>query len=145
MKAKSWVYSVNARVAVSVILGTATSLALSQTGYSNLALLWGWDLTSMIYIAWIGIALSRLDCTETSKLATSEDPDRLTVDILMVLASIASLAAVVLGLTQASDAHGVERTREIVTCVSSVVLSLHVYAPLRDALLQREEGRHRLS
>jgi uncharacterized membrane protein len=136
--ARSWLYSVNIRVAVAATLGVVASLALMQTAYSALALLWGWDLTAIVYIAWIGIALFRLDASKTGALASSEEPDRLTSDLLMLLASVASLAAVVIGLTRASDAHGVEKTLQIVTCVSSVVLSwalVHCTFTLRYAML----------
>ena len=141
---RSWIYSVNARVAAAAILGFITSLMLMRTAYVSLALLWGWDLTATVCIGWIGIALFRLDAKNTAALASGEDPDRLTGDLLMVLASIASLAAVAMGLTQASDAHGVERTLQIATCVTSVVLSwalVHCTVTLRYAMLYYNEPK----
>lgn len=136
--ARPWIYSVNVRVATAALLGVAACLAFTQTTYSTLALLWGWDLTAVVYIVWIGIALFKLDASKTAVLASSQDPDRVTVDILMLLGSVASLAAVVMGLTQVSDAHGLEKTLQIVTCVTSVVLSwalVHCTFTLRYAML----------
>jgi len=142
--ARSWVYSGNVRVLVSATLAVVVGLALRQTAYSSLALMWAWDLASAVYIAWIGIALFRLDAAKTAELASSEDPDRLTVDVLMLLASIASLAAVAMGLTEANGAHGMEKTLQIVTCVGSVVLSwalVHCTFTLRYARLYYNEPR----
>jgi len=142
--ARPWIYSVNVRVAVVSILGVGASLALNQTAYSAFALLWGWDLAATVYIAWIGITLFRLDASKTGDLASREDPDRLTVDLLMLLASIASLAAVAMGLTQATNAHGMEKTLQIVTYVCSVALSwalVHFTFTLRYAMLYYNEPK----
>jgi len=142
--AHSWVYSGNSRFAVAAALGVVVGFALMRTANSTLALLWGWDLASAVYIGWIGIALFRLDALKTAELASSEDPDRLTVDVLMLLASIASLAAVAMGLTQAGGSHGTEKTLQIVTCVSSVVLAwalVHCTFTLRYARLYYNEPK----
>lgn len=141
---RSWIYSVSVRVAVAAVLGVAVSVALMQTAYSDLALLWGWDLASAVYIAWIGFALFRLDAAKTADLASSEDPNRLTVDLLILLASVASLAAVAVGLTQASDAQGMEKALQIATCVISIVLSwalVHCTFTLRYARLYYNEPK----
>lgn len=120
------------------------ALALMQTAYSALALLWGWDLAAAVYIGWIWLALFQLDASKTADLASSEDPDRLTIDLLMHLASLASLGAVAIGLTQAGDAHGLEKALQIVTCVVSVVLSwalVHCTFTLRYAMLYYHEPK----
>lgn len=136
--AKSWIYSTRVRVAASLVAGIGAVVVLHQTGYAGMAWLWGWDLAAAIYIVWVGLSLFRLDPAKTASLASSEDPDRVTVDILMVLASIASLAAVAMGLMQAGDAHGMEKILRVVTCVGSVVLSwalVHCTFTLRYARL----------
>lgn len=141
---RPWIYSVNVRVAVAAILGIGMSVALMKTGHSELALLWGWDVTALVTIAWIVLALFGLDAAKTARLASTEDPDRLTLDLLMLVASVASLAAVIIGLTQAGDAHGAEKTLQIATCVGSVVLSwalVHCTFTLRYAVLYYSEPK----
>lgn len=131
-------------MAVAALVGVVVGLALIGTPYDDLALLWGWDLASIVYIAWIALALFRLDGAKTAALASSEDADRVTVDVLMLLASVASLAAVAVGLTQAGAAHGTEKTIQIVTCVSSVILSwalVHCTFTVRYARLYYNEPK----
>lgn len=126
------------------VFGVIVGWVTAQTAHSGLALLWGWDAASVAYIAWTVIALFRVDAAKTAELASREDPDRVTVDVLMILASIASLAAVAVGLTRASDAEGVAKTVQVMTCVASVVLSwalVHCTFTLRYARLYYNEPK----
>ena len=133
---------------VAAILGILVGSVLMRTQYAELAVLWGWDFASLVYIAWIGLAVFRLDAEKTAILASSEDPDRLTVDFLIILASLASLAAVAVGLIEAGDAHGNKKTLQIITCVASVVVSwalVHCTFALRYARLYYDEPKGGIS
>ena len=103
-----------------------------------MAFLWGWDVAALVYILWIGVTLFRMNPAKTAAIASSEDPDRATADIIMLLASLASLGAIIIGLTQAGQAHGAEKTLYVATCALSIVLSwtlVHCTFTLRYARL----------
>ncbi len=109
-----------------------------------MSLLWGWDAAAIVYVVWVVCTVFRLNEKRTSVLASREDPDRATVDIVMFLASIASLAAIVFGLTHAGSLQGSSKTIAVATCVLSVMLSwalVHCIFTLRYARLYYSEPK----
>jgi uncharacterized membrane protein len=130
--------SERARVGVAALVGVIVALVSLQTSHKGMALLWGWDAGALVYVLWIGLTLFRMDSGKTAALASSEDPDRVTTDMIILMASVASLGAIVIGLTQAGQAHGAEKTLYVGTCLLSIVLSwalVHTTFALRYARL----------
>ncbi|NWL11580.1 DUF1345 domain-containing protein [Paenarthrobacter nitroguajacolicus] len=54
----------------------------------------GWAVAALVYVAWVWLVIARLDPVETRHHATSEDPSRGVTDVLILIANLASLAAV---------------------------------------------------
>ena len=73
-----------------LVAGTVVSIATANV----LGPLVGWDLAAATYVTWTWIMMSDADATETARLAVREDPGRATVDVILLTASVASLAAV---------------------------------------------------
>src|SRR5438045_1886323 len=94
----SWQFSNKVRVGVSLVCGILAALASATLPVPVIPILVGWDAFALTYIVWVGQTAFRLHRDTTAGLASSEDPDRLFVDLLMVLASLASLGGVGWGL-----------------------------------------------
>ncbi|GIH20398.1 DUF1345 domain-containing protein [Rugosimonospora africana] len=75
---------------VAVVVGIVTGLWMKPV----VAALFGWDFLSAAYIVWTWLGARRLDPAATRRLAVSEDPGRAGFDILLLAASVASLAGV---------------------------------------------------
>lgn len=135
---QNWRYSSKVRVGVAAICGMLVGLASSNRASLMLGPLWGWDVAAGVYSAWLVATVLKLDSNQTARLAATEDPDRFTVDVLMILAGLVSLVAVGIALVQSADTHGADKSILMATCVASVVLSwllVHMTFTLRYARL----------
>lgn len=54
----------------------------------------GWIVAAAVYLAWTWMAVGRLDPQGTASHATREDPTRSMTDVIIIAASVASLAGV---------------------------------------------------
>lgn len=102
------------------------------------AVLLGWIATTLLLLAWIWLEVGRLDADATRAVASREDASRTASRTVIVLACVASLGAVVLGLHRASSAGGVLQATLTVTALGTVVLSwllVHTFFVLRYAHL----------
>jgi uncharacterized membrane protein len=100
--------SAGARIAVALIFGVGAGLLSGNFIRWRLAPLIGWDVAVLIYVVWIWLTIRKLDNSLTADFALREDPSRGLADIILMIASIASLAAVgvlLIGAGQASRAH----------------------------------------
>ncbi|WP_244296557.1 DUF1345 domain-containing protein [Paenarthrobacter nitroguajacolicus] len=82
------------RFIVMVVASTAAVIATGLSGNWVDAPAIGWAVAALIYVAWVWLVIARLDPSETQQHATSEDPSRGTTDLLILVANLASLAAV---------------------------------------------------
>jgi uncharacterized membrane protein len=98
----------------------------------ELSLLAVWDVTVVLMLGWIWLAVSRLDAAQTRAQSTREDPGRNLTRALLLTASIASLVGVIYAFVQAGDADG---TRKVlltgfaaitVVCSWGLVHTLHM-------------------
>jgi uncharacterized membrane protein len=108
----------------------------------------GWAVACAVYITWVWLTISRMSGEQTKRHASAEDPSTTTTDTLLLIASIASLAALVLLLGQTKGASGVGKDLIALLGVASVGLSwffIHTLYTLRYAVLYYNEpagGRH---
>ena len=80
-----------------VVMVLAGASAFAATGASSSwvdAPAVGWAVAALVYVAWVWLVIARLDPAETEHHATSEDPSRGVTDVLILVANLASLAAV---------------------------------------------------
>lgn len=118
--AQTWAYHSNFRGIASLAVGVAVGFALAPLLGGGLAALWGWNAAAAVYVGWIFFAVFRLGASKTRALAESEDPGRFTIDAIVTLASVVSLAGIGLVLARLGDEH---RALSAATAGVSIVAS----------------------
>jgi uncharacterized membrane protein len=111
------------KLIIVAFIGVITGLCVAWTGWGKFALLAGWDAATLIYILWTWYTVLSLDERSTKTHAVREDPGRAAADILLVIASIASLGAVLILILDASQATGLEKVFDIIIGLISIVFS----------------------
>jgi uncharacterized membrane protein len=130
--------SAKLRLSVAMAAGVITLLVVGSVASWRLAPLVAWDVAALLYAAWIWSAIWPLNSEDTAKFSVREDPSRGTSDVIVLGASIISLAAVGLALIEASHNSGTVRLLQVALGVLSVVLSwvvVHTLFTLRYAEL----------
>jgi uncharacterized membrane protein len=94
--------TVAVRIFVAVVLGVGVALAVGHTAGWRFALT-GWVAAASVYVAWTQLILRRMDAEQTCRWVTREDPTRWVADVVILSASIASLAGV--GYVVAAGSH----------------------------------------
>jgi uncharacterized membrane protein len=128
--------SAGRRVAVALVAGFAITAAVFWFARPVIAVLLGWDGAATIYLLWVWAAVWRLDASETRDLAASEALTGAAMELVVLGAGTASLAAVGLAMLGAGRATGSAKTYLIGVGVLSVVLSwavVHTVFTLRYA------------
>jgi uncharacterized membrane protein len=126
------------RLRVMVFVGALAAAVTGQFGSWTYAPITGWDGAALTFMIWVWLTVARLDPDRTKHYATREDPGRAASDVIVVIAAIASLAAVGGVLIQAASAKG--HTQDLLAGlgVGSVTLSwlaVHTLFMLRYAFL----------
>lgn len=126
------------RVACMVAAGIVTAAIVGAAGGWVFAASAGWAVACAVYVVWVWVTISRMDGPATRDHASQEDPSRTTSDTLLIIASIASLAAVALMLGQIKNAQPPTKDLLAVVATASVALSwffIHTLYTLRYAVL----------
>lgn len=119
-------------------VGVVVFAAVGVSGAWPVAAIVGWAASCITYTAWVWIVVGRMDAAATASHATREDPARSSSDLLVVVASAASLVAVGFVLALAKQSGGEARGLLAGLAVASVVLSwllVHTLYALRYASL----------
>ncbi|MDP9026255.1 MAG: DUF1345 domain-containing protein [Actinomycetota bacterium] len=117
-----------------VIAGVTSGLLL---GWEYSAIV-GWAVACVVYLAWVWGSIARLDDAATKSSAQREDPTSGLSELLTLLASVASLGAVVILILAAKNAHGIVAVLVPLLALLSVALSwglVHTLFTLRYARL----------
>jgi uncharacterized membrane protein len=126
------------RLGVMLVAGLVAAVIVGFLGFWQYAAIVGWAVACAVFVGWVWIALGRLDAAGTKDRATREDPTRGIADTLVIIASIASLAAVVILLIEGQDAKGAAKAVIPILAIISIVLSwflVHTLFMLRYARL----------
>ena len=126
------------RVAVSLAVGIVAGAVILLAGDGRVAAIGGWDVAALMYVGWMWATIWRMDAAQTARKAESEDPGKVTADILLLSASVVSLVAVGVVLIKAGNAHGTTKNLLIGMGIVSVVLAwavVHTVYTLRYARL----------
>lgn len=121
-----------------LLAGLCVAIVTGAAGAWSYAALAGWDGAALVFTAWVWLAIRPMDSSETARHATREDPGRAVTDLIVLIASVASLGAVGLVLVKASAASGEQRSLIAGLGVGSVALSwftVHMLYTLRYARL----------
>lgn len=130
--------SARQRVLVAAGIALLVSAAFGLVGDWSIAPLAFWDTAAAIYMVWTWLIIWPMDEQMTARHANREDPTRAGSDIVLLAASIVSLAAVGVVLVQASSSNGLAQGLLAGLGILSVLLSwalVHTIYTLRYALL----------
>lgn len=132
------VHRSSTRLVVMLVVGVLSAVVTGLFGDLMLAVIFGWAAASVTYVVWVWLTVGRMDAATTASHATREDPSRAVADLLMLLASLASLGAIVFLLVGAHSTSDAEKGFLAAVAVMSVALSwvlLHTLFTLRYASL----------
>jgi uncharacterized membrane protein len=107
---------------VSLLVGVAAGFGCSSVLSWRYSVSLGWMMGAAVFVAWMWITIWPMDAPTTAKHAVREDPGRAAADILVLLAALASLAAVGLLLLETATGSG-ERNVQATMTVGSVALA----------------------
>jgi uncharacterized membrane protein len=126
------------RVATMLTCGLVTAVVVGISGLWGYAALIGWDVSAVVFLGWVWLAIAHMDARSTAGHATRENPDRATSDAILLIAAVASLVAVGFVLVTANSSKGTRAELLATLAVASVVLSwlaVHTLYTLRYAEL----------
>ena len=121
-----------------VAVGVFAAVLTGLLGAWLLAPAIGWAAAAILYIGWVWVTIWRMDAATTAAHATREDPARGITDVLLILASLASLGSILIVLLQARVAAGPGQVLLAALAVVGVALSwvlVHTLFTLRYASL----------
>lgn len=93
-----------ARFAAMLLVGVMAGGAVALADTWPLGLVVGWAAACLVYICWIWLVIGRMGPHETRTHAVREDPVRAVAELLILIATVASLGAVALLLIEARSA-----------------------------------------
>jgi uncharacterized membrane protein len=133
------------RIVVMFAAGIAAGTIAALVGFAGISLVMGWIVACAVYLSWVYSIVFRFDGAQTRTHALAEDPSRSTSQILLIVASLASLGIVGFTVIEANKASGLRADGLAALAVASVALSwflIHTLYMLRYAVLyyQGEEG-----
>ena len=126
------------RYVVMGVVGVIVAAIVVAIGQYGIAAAAGWSAACIVYLVWIWKTIGHMDAATTKAHAYREDPTRTMSDVLLVLASLASLVVTVFVLVLTSRAGGAEADILGAVAILSVVLSwllIHTLYTLRYAVL----------
>lgn len=88
-----------ARVVIAAVVGVAVGAASGHP----IGWMWGWTAGALVLVVWSWLAVWRMGPDETRAHATDEEPGRAAIDVVLILASVASIGGLAALLV---SAHG---------------------------------------
>lgn len=111
------------KLIVALVVGIIAAILCSVTGATRFMPLACWDVTVLVYGCWVWFSVWPMDGRATKSHALSENPGRAVADIVLLLASIASIGGVVILMIDASSASGIAKAADISVGLASIILS----------------------
>jgi uncharacterized membrane protein len=118
--------SARKRFFISAGIGIVIGIAVAAIGGVVYAPLAGWDAAALAFVGSVLITVLRYDADGTKQHALSENPGRGIADVLLLVTSVASIAAVGVLILRANNATGIEKAFDIALGLFSVVVSWSV-------------------
>lgn len=131
------------QLALALVIGTVSGLAVLSTAAREFAVLSGWDAAALAYLVVVWVQVHDAGPERTAELAVTEYPGRAATDLLVIAAAVVSLATVVLVLSSATHSSGPGKVLRALAAVVSVTLSwalVHVVHALTYARLYYSGG-----
>ena len=131
--------TVAVRAVAAVLIGVAVASTISAEFGWRYALT-GWIAAAAVYVSWTWIVVAGMDAKHTAAHATREDPTRVFTDVLVVLASFASLGGVAyLLIAEANQANPISAGAIGVVSVFAAWIAVHTLFMLHYARLYYSE------
>lgn len=111
------------RLLTALLAGVIAGTICAMTGATKYAPLIIWDVVVFVYGIWVWLAVWPMNAAETKSHAVSENPGRALADAFLLFASVASIAAVVVLLIDASNSEGIKKVVSICLGLASIILS----------------------
>lgn len=104
----------------------------------QVAVLTGWIAAAIVFMAWVWVAVARLDSAATAKLARVDDHASSAAHSILIAASAASLVIAAFALVKAGEEEGSAKLLTTAVAAISIVLAwatVHTVFTLRYATL----------
>ena len=88
------------------LAGGAAGVVTALFAPWQLSTLIGWDVAAALYLVWVWTSAGRFDADETQRFANREDDSRVSAQLLVLTACVASLVGVGFDLLKASEEAG---------------------------------------
>ena len=124
------------RLAICLACGIVAAIPIFLVTEWQVAALAGWDVTAIVFIAFIVVATRGKDSAGTRAIATREDDSRGAAEAVLVGASVFSLVGVAFALVAAAQTSGLTKSAITGLVVLSVLVSwssVHAVFTLRYA------------
>lgn len=132
------------RLIIAAAIGAIAAYAVGHWLSWSYAPLVFWDVTVLIITLGLWLAIRSMTTEETKAHATKDDPGRGTATAILMIASFASLAGVLVLLIDAHNANGLYEALDIVLGIGSVIASwvlIHLLHTFRYADLYFKGGK----
>jgi uncharacterized membrane protein len=128
------------QVAGSWTVGTvvAVVLAIATSVDAKYGVLLGWDVGALVYLLWVWHLSRHLDSEGTAAAAVREDPTRPVRDVILLVAAVASLAAVIYTIADAAHSDGAGRALRVALGVASIAISWFLVHTLFTMMYARQ-------
>ena len=125
------------RLVLSAVAGLVTAAGLVGSWHVEAAAVSGWIVTAAGDCLWTWLIIRRLDASGTRMHATVEDPGRGATDVVLLVASVASLAGVgvLLAATAQQGGSAIAEAGLGVLCVAASWFLVHLVHVVRYARL----------
>jgi uncharacterized membrane protein len=111
------------RFMVAGVSGLVGGVLVSPLSSWEASILFGWDTAALVYLIGVWSDIRGTDTEATAEIATREDSSRASADLMLIGASLGSLAAVLLVLAEAAHSRGIVKAVLSVFAIVSVFLS----------------------
>ena len=111
------------RLAGVAFVGVVVGLVAAQWLPATLAVLVGWDAAAITMLLWVWLVIGRYDAEQTHRRATREDNNRVTIWLILLASSVASLLGAGVALLSGDDTTRGQRSALLGACMLSVLLA----------------------
>ncbi len=108
------------RMLIAAAIGVAIGLAVPAKAAVTQVLI-GWNAGVWLYLVLIGLSMYRADHSRLQRVAIAHSEGALTVSVMVVLACLASLAAIVLELAAGKPSHTAPGVQQVVLTFITVM------------------------
>lgn len=126
------------RIAVAAVLGLGAGLALTWES-AVAAAMGGWAVAGLLSTAWTWLVIVPMDADTTAAHSRREEPDRFAAHLVVVTASLASLAGVALVWSGASKQAGPLGIAAVLASIIASWAAIHTIFALRYARMYYSE------